>query len=88
MMLPFLSREEMDEKLKVLGFEFYTYSWPSHHTELLEDTPEQRIKFQALQELIAGAIAEWSDARPEGDDETWDGYNEELNTWAQEWLVG
>lgn len=81
--LPFLDREATDDLLMALGFEFQGLD-----PELLLDTPEQRRMFTALQALIAGAIAEWSDARPEGDEETWDSYNNELNTWAQEWLVG
>lgn len=80
--LPFLSREDTDDRLKVLGFTFRGLD-----PELLLGT-RQRKMFTALQELIAGAIAEWSDARPEGDEETWDNYNNELNTWVQEWLVG
>lgn len=78
--LPFLSPEEARKRMEALGFIF------DPHYNLPIDGQEKR--FQALQELIAGAIAFWSDARPEGDDETWEHYNNELNEFAQEYLVG
>lgn len=76
---PFLDREATDILLEELGFRFHPHGY-------LE--PGQEKKFTALQELIASAVAAWSDARPEGDEETWESYNNELQEWAQEYLVG
>jgi hypothetical protein len=79
---PFLNREEANERLRVLGFEFTDEVDPR-----LVDSPQGRQKFTALQELIAAAVAEWSDARPDEGD-SWDRYDNELQEWAQEWLAG
>lgn len=77
---PFLSREDANKRMMVLGFRF----------EMLGDyqvlAQGQEMQFLALQELIAAAIAEWSDSRPEG--EGFDEMNNELQDYAQEWLVG
>lgn len=91
---PYLTRERTNEILEVLDFNFQ----PNGQ---LRDYPEQRVRFGALQELIAGAIAEWTDEKPEvgegphgeevPDDvleAAWGDLNEELQEWAQEWLVG
>lgn len=77
---PFMAREEVHQAMEALGFTFD----PNYH--LPSDGQEKQ--FTALQELIAAAIAEWSDARPEGDEDTWDRYDNELQEWAQEWLIG
>jgi hypothetical protein len=77
---PFLTQEEVHERMEALGFTFD----PNYHLP----SDGQVKQFVALQEIIAGAIAEWSDARPEGDDETWGSYDNELQEWAQEWMVG
>jgi hypothetical protein len=79
---PFLDREEADERLRALGFEFTDEVDPK-----LASSEANRARFTALQELIAGAVAEWSDARPD-EGSAWDQYDLELQEWAQEWLAG
>lgn len=86
---PFLTQTRVDELLEVLGFNFQ----PDGQ---LRDYPEQRLRFGALQELIAGAIADWADIEPDiltiMDNDTvaaaWEAVDKELQEWAQEWLVG
>jgi hypothetical protein len=76
---PYLTREEANERLRTLGFHFQ-----GPDQVLLGDTPEQRTKMVALEELLAGAIADWAEPEPEpGDDLV-----AELQEWTEEWLVG
>ena len=85
---PYLTREDTNERLRVLGFILGPESldYPAGH---------QKAQFVALQEIIAGAITEWADLSPEieeGEDPTqpghWDRLEAELQEWTEEWLVG
>jgi hypothetical protein len=78
---PYLPATRVQELMEILGFEF------RDDVPLPVDTPEGRLKFSALMEIIAGAIAEWADVEPE-DEQTWGGLANELQDWAQEYLVG
>lgn len=90
---PHLTREETNERMRTLGFTV-------NPDGTLEDTEEGRLKFVAIQELIAGGIADWADPDPYERDgnyeekkllttnQAWERLNEELQTSAQEYLVG
>lgn len=78
---PHLTRERTDELLVALGFEF-------NIAGQLIDTLEQRLRFGNLLELIAGAIADWADVEPEAGVTTWDSITNELEEFAEEYLVG
>lgn len=79
---PYLTRAETNERLQVLGFTF------SPGSDLPDDTEDGRKKLQALMDLIGGAIASWVNL----EDDIRDGFpgevHQELQEWAQEWLVG
>ena len=81
MTTPYLTRNQTNEKLGELGFKFELHGYPNPEYHLV-DSPVERQKFQALIDLIGGAIAEWADV--EVDDTT----HAELQEWAEEWLVG
>jgi hypothetical protein len=76
---PYLSKAEVTERLTELGF----ITGP----DVLNYPPGfQTRRFKALEELIAGAIAEWADVEP-SDDIRIDQVNQELLEWAEEWMV-
>lgn len=91
---PYLTRERTNELLEVLGFEIHGTDclycgYPANHiVGTIKDTPQQRLRFSALMELIAGGIAEWADVEPEEGETSWESINTELEDFAQEWLVG
>jgi hypothetical protein len=70
---PYLSNDEILDRLEILGMDFDPYPIPK---------PGWEKQFQALQDIIAAAIASWVDL--EVDDST----NDELQEWAQEFLIG
>jgi hypothetical protein len=77
---PYLTREATNEKLEKLGF-IFKMNWTLQ--------PGQEERFQALQELLAGAIAEYLDLRDDIRDEDPPGAVEaELQEWTEEYLVG
>lgn len=79
---PYLTREETNARLETLGFEF-NLNWT------LKDTPEGRLKFSALLDLIGGAIAEYMDLRDDIREEDPPGdVNNELQEFAEGYLVG
>lgn len=75
---PYLTRDEVNDCLKQLGFDF--------QDQQLVDTPEGRKKFTALQSIIIAAIADWADV----DDDMVVGIdvNQQLLEWTEEFLVG
>jgi hypothetical protein len=75
---PYRSRDEVLDRLETLGMDFNPYPIPK---------PGWEKQFQALQELIAAAIAEWVGSSPDPGEE-WEDYDLELQEWAQEWLLG
>lgn len=78
---PYLSRAETNARLEKLGFIIDKRN--------LDYPPGFQMEmFVALQELIAGAIAEWVDLRDDIRDEPEGEQNNELLAWAEEWLVG
>lgn len=80
---PYLTREEANRKLEQLGFII--------SPDNLNYPPGfQKQKFVALQELLAGAIAEWVGMEFEADGEDGDAASAvaELEEWTEEWLVG
>jgi len=80
---PFLDSEEVHDRLKILGFEF-----EKEDDRYPIDNPAGRLKFSALMELIAGGIAEWADVEEEPGTTTFEQINNELNDFAQEFLIG
>lgn len=70
-----LDRVETNHILEYLGFYF-------DRNRCLYDNPSQRARFQALQELISGAILQWEGLKLS--DEELEG----AKLWVQEWLVG
>jgi len=85
---PYLNRELTNRRLEILGFHFdSTKQADGTWTEYLHDSPVGRERYAAIQEIIAGAIAEWSDVHPD-EDRNWEDIDNELQEWVQEWLVG
>lgn len=70
---PYLTREATNQILEKLGFDFHI-DWRLR--------TGQEDKVQALEELIAGAIAEWANV------EVGENTVAELQEWAEEWLFG
>ena len=78
---PYLTREETDERLEILGFTF----------EDGKARPFGRAEFQrltALEELIAGAITDWANLEDDIRDSGEGAVVNELQEWAEEWLFG
>jgi len=69
-----MDNEKIKELMEELGFDFRggIGREPS-------DSPAQRVKFQALQKLLVGAILDRTDL---------DYSEDELLEWTEEWLVG
>jgi hypothetical protein len=80
---PYLTREETNRLLEKLTFQLDYDLRPV-------DTPLQRQMMAALEELIAGAIAEWVGIEFEEDGKEGDSASvvAELQEWAEEYLVG
>lgn len=75
---PYLSPEEVNDKLGILGFAI---------DNALDFPPGYQMeKLKALEELIAGAIAEWTGIEP-SDDTRLDQVNQELLDWTEVYLV-
>lgn len=70
-----MNSEEVKNLLANIGFEF-------DEDDQLTDTPTQRLMFGSLQRLIAGAILDWVD-EPRTDETV-----NEVEEWAQEWMIG
>lgn len=93
---PFIDKARVQELLEIVGIEFHTTAclycgYPPHYPPYpkegtIKDTPEQRLKFGAMIELITGAIAEWADVEEEPGTTTFETINNELNDWAESWL--
>jgi len=90
---PYLTRAATDARLTTLGFNFHTKNclycgYPPNHSEGMLISGQER-QLQAMMDLIAGAIAEWADVKDDFDEEGGsEAIDQELQTWAQEWLVG
>ena len=80
---PYLTREETNDCLETIGFSFV-------NPELLSDNQITKLKFAALEQLIAGAIAEWVAIQLDdpGYADTWEKVEAELRDWTKDWLVG
>jgi len=81
---PYLTPKEVEDRMIALGFQI--------GKEVLDYPPGfQTEKFHALQELIAGAIAEWADVKDDLNDEQYpmpaDHVNQELLEFAEEYLI-
>ena len=91
---PYLNREATNERLRALGFIFNPNGNLSESATSSGGWTDQRKQFVAIQELIAGAIAEWGDIKDDFGDAgivremTPASINEELLEWAEEWLIG
>jgi hypothetical protein len=81
--LPFLTAEEVKDRLRILGFHFQ-----GPDQELIpNDTLDQQKKFTALRELLAGTIAEWADLSLDNiDGGTWADLEAELQEWTEGFL--
>ena len=89
---PYLQRWEMNIRLAALGFEF------QFDDDVMEPDnpggwalkPDQQHKFIALQELMAGFLAEWVDLELDKFDPTasWEQVEAELKESTEQYLVG
>lgn len=76
---PYLTHEEVNERLEDLGF---------HIDDALDFPPGyQKKKFVALQELIAGAIADFTDVEDDEPPESIEEVNQELLHFVEVYLV-
>lgn len=77
---PYLTEDEIRERCQILGFD-----WPDDQP-MPVDTPEGRKRFQALIELMGGAIAAYTGVDQE--DGTFEQINQEYQEFGEEYLVG
>lgn len=87
---PFLTREETNRLLERIGFKFKADG--TLDDGVFDNTIRYRRivrdRLEALETLLGGAIAEWTDIEPTEEGQTIADIDAELQEWTEEWLFG